>query len=139
MQLYTLFTTMWTTPLIPQIHLLELAKFSDKILTVIKMHISFTYCLYLYYFPLIPLNILFFFITTCQLEHTAEDFDEIKDTEYHPELCSVNIITEAPTDPSDPPASPTQSHEDTTVNFLPQAHLSELESASSSPVQEINE
>ncbi|XP_060755245.1 uncharacterized protein LOC132866472 [Neoarius graeffei] len=77
-----------------------------------------------------------------ELEHTAEDFNEIKDTEYHTELCSENTITETPTDPSDPsepPTDPTQSHEYKEVNFLPHSHCSELESASSSPVQEMND
>ncbi|XP_053472053.1 uncharacterized protein LOC128602326 isoform X1 [Ictalurus furcatus] len=72
------------------------------------------------------------------LEHSPEDFEEIKDMKYHPEQCNdVNTNTEAPADPSDPPADPTQCHEYGTVNSWPNSLCSDPEIASSSVIEEI--
>ncbi|KAF4075486.1 hypothetical protein AMELA_G00234990 [Ameiurus melas] len=74
------------------------------------------------------------------LEHSAEDFGEIKDMKYVPEQCNdVNTNTEAPEDPSDPPADPTQCHEYGTVTSRPISLCSDPETASSSVIEEICE
>lgn len=61
-----------------------------------------------------------------QLEPTAEDFNAIKDTEYHPELCSVNTMTETPAGPLDP----------TTADFLFNVYCSEPKTAPDSAEQD---
>lgn len=102
-------------------------------------HLHYLKCTFVYICitsSLAPLHVSETFI---QFEHTAEEFDVTEDTQYHAELCSASSITEAPADPSDPPANPSQNNEYTMVNFLQNSYFPEPQTASSVAVLEINQ
>lgn len=128
----TWLTTTLTHQLIPQSHLLGWETFSDVLNVIIECTFNFIYSLYLYY--LLHHSIFFCLVIFHQLEHTSEDYEEIPNITYHPDLCSINTITEAPDDPSDPPVDATQS-----LEYSSNSYCSEVEAASGSEIQEMDE